>query len=67
MSTIIGRKSEIQELERHYQIDRLEFIAAWALKGDDEHTGAQIDLLIMRAHNVVNLCENTAVWYSDKS
>ena len=32
-------------------------VSAWAIKGDDEHTGAQIDLLIMRADNVVNLCE----------
>ena len=29
----------------------------WAVKGDEEHVGAQIDLLIMRADNVVNLCE----------
>ena len=28
-----------------------------AVKGDDGHVGAQIDLLIMRADNVVNLCE----------
>ena len=32
-------------------------VSAWAVKGDDEHVGAQIDLLIMRADNVVNLCE----------
>ena len=29
MSTIIGRKSEILELERHYQSDRSEFIAVY--------------------------------------
>ena len=32
-------------------------VSAWAVKGDDEYVGAQIDLLIMRADNVVNLCE----------
>lgn len=32
-------------------------VSAWAIKGNDGHTGAQIDLLIMRADNVVNLCE----------
>jgi hypothetical protein len=31
--------------------------SAWAVKGNDGHTGAQIDLLISRADNVVNLCE----------
>ena len=29
----------------------------WALRGDDETEGAQIDLIIDRADNVVNLCE----------
>lgn len=32
-------------------------VSAWTVKGDSEHVGAQIDLLIMRADNVVNLCE----------
>ena len=32
-------------------------ISAWKVQGDDEKTGAQIDLLITRADNVVNLCE----------
>ena len=32
-------------------------VSAWPVKGDDGHVGAQIDLLIMRADNVVNLCE----------
>ena len=32
-------------------------VSAWTVKGDDEHVGAQIDLLIMRADNVVNLCK----------
>ena len=31
--------------------------SAWAIKGDDNADGAQIDLLIIRADNVVNLCE----------
>ena len=31
--------------------------SAWAVKGNDGHTGVQIDLLISRADNVVNLCE----------
>lgn len=29
----------------------------WALRGDDEQEGTQIDLIIDRADNVVNLCE----------
>ena len=32
-------------------------VSAWAVKGNDGHAGAQIDLLISRADNVVNLCE----------
>ena len=31
--------------------------SAWVVKGDDETEGAQIDLLINRKDNVVNLCE----------
>ncbi len=31
--------------------------SSWALKGDDETEGAQMDLLINRKDNVVNLCE----------
>lgn len=31
--------------------------SAWAVKGDDDTEGAQIDLLINRKDNVVNLCE----------
>ncbi|MBR5984095.1 MAG: ATP-binding protein [Bacteroidales bacterium] len=31
--------------------------SAWAVKGDDEKEGTQIDLLINRKDNVVNLCE----------
>ncbi len=32
-------------------------LSAWAVQGDDEKCGTQIDLLIIRADNVVNLCE----------
>ena len=32
-------------------------VSAWTVKGGDGHDGTQIDLLIMRADNVVNLCE----------
>ena len=32
-------------------------ISAWSVKGDDTHRGAQIDMLISRQDNVVNLCE----------
>jgi hypothetical protein len=31
--------------------------SAWALRGDDEKEGVQIDLLISRKDNVVNMCE----------
>ena len=31
--------------------------SAWVVKGDDETEGAQIDMLINRKDNVVNLCE----------
>lgn len=31
--------------------------SAWNVKGDEEKDGSQIDLLIARADNVVNLCE----------
>lgn len=32
-------------------------LSAWSVRGDDEKDGVQIDLLIFRADNVVNLCE----------
>jgi hypothetical protein len=32
-------------------------VSAWSVRGDDTTPGAQIDLLINRADNVVNLCE----------
>jgi len=31
--------------------------SAWSLKGDDESEGGQIDLLINRKDNVVDMCE----------
>ena len=31
--------------------------SAWAVSGDDEKEGTQIDLLILRKDNVVNMCE----------
>jgi len=31
--------------------------SAWAVSGDDEQEGTQIDLLILRKDNVVNMCE----------
>ena len=36
----------------------------WSKKGTDEEEGAQIDLIIERKDNVVNLCE--AKFYSDE-
>ena len=32
-------------------------LSAWSVKGDDMKEGVQIDLLIIRDDNVVNLCE----------
>ena len=32
-------------------------LSAWCLKGNEEHRGVQIDMLIFRNDNVVNLCE----------
>ena len=32
-------------------------VSAWNVKGDDGHTGAQIDLLIDRRDQVINICE----------
>ena len=32
-------------------------VSAWNVKGDERQNGAQIDLLIIRNDNVVNLCE----------
>jgi hypothetical protein len=32
-------------------------ISTWNIRGDENKSGAQIDLLIMRDDNIVNLCE----------
>lgn len=32
-------------------------VSAWNVAGDDTKTGAQVDMLIIRADNIVNLCE----------
>ena len=32
-------------------------ISAWVIKGDETKAGGQVDLLIMRDDNIVNLCE----------
>ena len=32
-------------------------VSAWNVKGNDQNVGVQIDLLIARADNIVNLCE----------
>lgn len=32
-------------------------LATWCVRGDDRHEGVQIDMLIFRKDNVVNLCE----------
>ena len=31
--------------------------SAWIVRGDEDHKGAQIDMLIVRDDRVVNLCE----------
>lgn len=46
------------EIKRALQIAGVQSsLSAWSIKGDDEKDGAQIDLLIVRNDNVVNLCE----------
>lgn len=48
----------IPQIKRALGIEGVKTIAsAWIMKGDDEKEGAQIDLLIARADNIVNLCE----------
>lgn len=32
-------------------------ISSWSIDGDNDHSGAQIDMLIVRDDNVINLCE----------
>ena len=48
----------IQQIKRALGIEGVKTnISAWSVKGDDDKEGAQIDLLIARADNIVNLCE----------
>jgi hypothetical protein len=48
----------IQQIKRGLGIEGVKSsISAWNLKGDDQKAGAQVDLLIMRDDNIVNLCE----------
>jgi AAA+ ATPase superfamily predicted ATPase len=48
----------INEIKRALEVGGVKAnISAWRLKGDDNSTGIQIDLIIDRADNVVNLCE----------
>lgn len=48
----------ITQIKRALQIGAISSTqAAWAITGDNEHEGTQIDLLIQRKDNVVNLCE----------
>lgn len=47
-----------REIKRALQIGGVKSsLSAWTVKGDDGTDGAQIDLLIVRNDNVVNLCE----------
>ena len=48
----------IQPIKRALGIDGVRAsLSAWAMRGDDSQDGAQIDMLIVRDDNVVNLCE----------
>lgn len=48
----------IKQIKRALQIGNVDSTqSAWAVTGDDEKEGTQIDLLIQREDNVVNLCE----------
>jgi hypothetical protein len=48
----------ITEIKRTLEIGGVKSnVSAWRLKGDDDSLGVQIDLIIDRADNVVNLCE----------
>lgn len=48
----------IEQIKRALQIAGVKSsVSAWSVKGDDEQEGVQIDLLILRDDNVVNLCE----------
>ena len=55
----------IPQIKKSLGIDGVKtFVSAWSVRGDNEKDGVQIDLLISRADNVVNLCEMKFV--SDK-
>ena len=55
----------ISQIKRALQIGNVESCqSAWAVTGDDEQEGTQIDLLIERKDNVVNMCEMK--FYSDE-
>ena len=48
----------IEQIKRALQIAGVKSsVSAWSVKGDEEQEGVQIDLLILRDDNVVNLCE----------
>lgn len=48
----------IQQIKRALGIEGVKSsISAWVVKGDDAKAGGQVDLLIMRDDNIVNLCE----------
>ena len=47
-----------REIKRALQIAGVQSsLSAWDVRGDDENDGVQIDLIIERKDNVVNLCE----------
>ena len=48
----------VAEIKRALEIGGVKSsLSAWSVRGDGENEGAQIDLLINRADNVINLCE----------
>lgn len=48
----------ITQIKRALEIGGVKsYLSAWSVRGNDENDGVQIDLLITRADNVVNLCE----------
>jgi hypothetical protein len=50
--------SHINQIKRALGVENVvSFESAWIVRGDEEHTGAQIDMLIVRNDRVVNLCE----------
>jgi AAA+ ATPase superfamily predicted ATPase len=48
----------IQQIKRALGIEGVKTsVSTWNVKGNETKTGAQVDLLIMRDDNIVNLCE----------